>query len=57
MARGQADPNVRALAWDVPLLFEAGLADRIKVIDGSFDAMPFANASFDAVSCSHAMRL
>jgi len=30
------------------LTSEAGLADRIDVIDGSFDAMPFADASFDA---------
>lgn len=28
---------------------EAGLADRIDVVDGSFDNLPFADASFDAV--------
>ena len=27
MARHQADPGVRAIVWDAPLLFEVGLAD------------------------------
>jgi sarcosine/dimethylglycine N-methyltransferase len=29
------------------LTSEAGLSDRVRVIDGSFDAMPFADESFD----------
>lgn len=29
------------------LTAEAGLSDRLNVVDGSFDAMPFADASFD----------
>ena len=32
MARLQTDPNVRAFVWDVPLLYEAGLADQCDAV-------------------------
>jgi demethylmenaquinone methyltransferase/2-methoxy-6-polyprenyl-1,4-benzoquinol methylase len=50
------DQSPEMLAVGARRVAEAGLSDQIRLVEGSAEALPFADDSFDALTCTYLLR-